>query len=145
MKYLRATLFVDDAPHSTFVISENNLTEDIHVVADSMRRWAVDRGADQEVEVFEHDDDLVSGSIEGHRRGQARLDYDRGNQMAFRDHIIACLRVLKPGGVALPRGKAPIAGDMIMEAFLEASKHKYYKGQTLQAIDKDGHEIVFKQ
>jgi len=127
------------------VTSERDLVDDIHVAADSMRRLAVDHRADQEVEIFEYEGDFVAATVEGNRRAQTRLDPEKGNQMVFRDHIIACLRVLKPNGAALSKERAPLAGDKITEAFLEASKHKFYKGQTLQALDKDGHEVVFRK
>lgn len=133
-------MFLPDGAH-TVIVSEEDLTVDIHVMANDLRQKAVSAGVDSDVEIFEWAGDLPSASIEGARRAASRLDPQRSYYETLRDWAIPLMNVVKARGLISTKDPSPLPKEAIIKAFTEAMKHPFYKGQVLQTMSADG-EVV---
>lgn len=133
---------LSDPAHKVYVMSKDDLQEDIHVFANRTREQF---GDDAEVEIFEWDDDLASASAEAKRRSKTRMSQEERHRGTLHDWIIAMfLTKLKAHGNLGVKDPAPLPAAVIKEILEEVRQHPSYEHQTVTVPSSDGKFVFLK-
>ena len=136
MLYVRCTLDRNANPEErqTHVLPEDGIKQDIYVFANDTRA----RFPGVEVEVFEWDGDLISASVEAHRRAVKSLEESDRLKGVLRDWALALCTITAPDGVISTTKPSPLSNDEVKEVFEEVVKNKRYRKQRFLMIGMDG-------
>jgi hypothetical protein len=131
-----------DPEKKIYVMSKDDLDEDIHVFANRTREKF---GDDAEVEIFEWEDDLQSAAAEAQRRSKTRLSQEERHQGTLHDWIIAMfLTKLKKHGSLGVKDPAPLSAARIKEILENVKEHPAYEHQTVSVPSSDGKFVFLK-
>ena len=133
---------LSDPQKKVYVMSKDDLKEDIHVFANGTRERF---GDDAEVEIFEWDDDLASAAAEAQRRSKTRISQEERHRDTLHDWIIAMfLTKLKQHGNLGVKDPAPLSAVVIKEVLENVKQHPAYEHQTVSVPSKDGKFVILK-
>jgi hypothetical protein len=144
LRYMRASVFDLRGDDTTMVVGEDDLVDDIHVISDHLRQDALMRGLDCEVEIFEFEGDITAAAIEGRKRAKLRIARIEHLKATLADHIISKLKLTTEDGSIITPSRAPLTKDEIVDAMDVVRKHKWYRRQTVHAIDNNGETVIWK-
>jgi len=142
MRYIRHSLFDPSGKHSplTMVFPEESLKADIWTAANQMRIEASGLeklGGFLDIEIFEHEGDFLSASMEAKRRAEKRIDETTRHKNTLYDFLIATFKngLLADGGMISTTRPSPLEKKDILGVLLMAVKHPSYRGFRLVIHD----------
>jgi len=134
--WLRATRY-EGGGSTTFVAAPDDLSMDIHLVAnDTRQKW----GNAVDVEIFEFPGTLIEATVEAKRRSAERLPMQKRFRDALHDFLIATFLISKEKTLITPASPVPLDSVVSKEVLLEVMQHPGYKGQIviLRTSDQKG-------
>lgn len=146
-RYLRQTIFHPNDPTQrvTTVAGEESLRMSIWQAATRLRMSAANSNCGHliDIEIFEHDGDLRSATIEAERRAQKRLDPTERNKNALYDFLIANFEngMLADGATISTKRPSPLSKEDILEVLMRAVEHPSYRRFRLVVHDVDGNPV----
>lgn len=147
MKYLRQTIYDPSGRMEPLVLvnPEDSFKTDIWTAATTLRESACKSPAEEliEIEIFDHEGDGVSATIEARRRSKTRMDKILRYRMTLYDWLISLFKskLLVDGGTISTTRPSPLLKGDLFEVVIEATKHPSYRGFVITIHDKNGEPV----
>lgn len=140
--WLRVSRFIVGESALTTVSSKDDLRQDIHVIANETR---VKFARTVDVEIFEHDGDLESASLEAARRAQVRISREKHLRDTLHDFLVAMFIAQKPSTIIMPAHQAPVSSGDMRQILLDVMQHPAYSGHTVLLQSTDGNRVSLEK
>ena len=151
MRYIRHSLFDPSGKHSplTMVFPEESLKADIWTAANQMRIEAASLeklGGFLDIEIFEHEGDFLSATMEAKKRAEKRIDETTRHKNTLYDFLIATFKngLLADKGTVSTTRPSPLEKKDILEVLLRAVKHPSYRGFKVVIHDRNTEPVEIR-